>query len=97
VNNKQDGMAAPTTLGFSYSTVAGYLKTDCINDNTTGLMWEGKKNAGNMPWEPIISSTGRESFNDIYWKGTYQHPEHGAIQTLTRITETVAKTMKLPM
>jgi hypothetical protein len=75
VSNKQDGMAGIPKLGFSYSTVAGYTKTDCIKDNTTGLMWEGKQDTGKMPWEPIISSAGRESFNHIYWSGNIPTPK----------------------
>jgi Protein of unknown function (DUF1566)/Repeat of unknown function (DUF5648) len=33
-------------LGFSYSNVPGYSKTDCVKDNITGLIWEGKEATG---------------------------------------------------
>ena len=33
-------------LGFSYSNVAGFGKTDCVKDNITGLVWEGKPTSG---------------------------------------------------
>jgi Protein of unknown function (DUF1566)/Repeat of unknown function (DUF5648) len=60
LNPKQDGMvgrdvtspaAADGKLGFSYSNVpkpAGgvFAKTECVKDNVTGLMWEGRPNTG---------------------------------------------------
>jgi hypothetical protein len=33
-------------LGFSFSNVAGFSKTDCVKDNITGLLWEGKPTTG---------------------------------------------------
>jgi hypothetical protein len=56
LNSKQDGMigldlSQPNpndgTLGFSYGLVpktgvVNYDRTECVKDNTTGLMWEGK-------------------------------------------------------
>lgn len=51
----QDGMvgrdvtspgSADGKLGFSYSTVGSYPITDCVKDNITGLVWEGKPQAG---------------------------------------------------
>jgi hypothetical protein len=53
LNSQQDGMigrdvtspnAADGKLGFSYSTVSSYPITDCVKDNVTGLIWEGKTN-----------------------------------------------------
>jgi hypothetical protein len=55
LNSQQDGMigrdvtspnAADGKLGFSYSTVSSYPITDCVKDNVTGLMWEGKPTTG---------------------------------------------------
>ncbi len=61
LNDKQDGMfgqdasnanAIDGKLGFSYSEVpnaagGNYARTDCVKDNITGLMWEGKPTSGN--------------------------------------------------
>jgi Protein of unknown function (DUF1566)/Repeat of unknown function (DUF5648) len=55
LNSQQDGMTgrdvttpnlADGKLGFSYSTVSGYGLTECVKDNVTGLMWEGKPTTG---------------------------------------------------
>lgn len=55
LNDKQDGMLgrdvsnpdnADGKLGFSYSLVGNYAKTECVKDNITGLMWEGKPTSG---------------------------------------------------
>jgi Protein of unknown function (DUF1566) len=51
----QDGMMgldvtspsnADGKLGFSYSTVGSYALTECVKDNITGLVWEGKPTTG---------------------------------------------------
>lgn len=54
LNAKQDGMTehAVSSLGsnskpgFSYSVVGGYTKEECVKDNITGLIWEGKPTTG---------------------------------------------------
>ena len=60
LNSKQDGMVGLDVskpdnrdgrLGFSYSLVSNliggnYDKTECVKDNITGLMWEGKPDSG---------------------------------------------------
>lgn len=55
LNSKQDGMIGRdvTTpdnsdgkLGFSYSVVGSYARTECVKDNLTGLTWEGKPTSG---------------------------------------------------
>ena len=55
LNSQQDGMigldvSSPDSsdgkLGFSYSTVGSYAKTECVKDNLTGLTWEGKPTTG---------------------------------------------------
>jgi len=62
LNDKQDGMvgrdvtandSSDGKAGFSFSLVtrAGggfYDKTECVKDNVTGLMWEGKTNDGGL-------------------------------------------------
>jgi hypothetical protein len=54
LNDRQDGMvgrdvaSAVSTdgqLGLSYNLVATYAKTDCVVDNITGLMWQGRTTA----------------------------------------------------
>lgn len=55
LSGSQDGMIgldvdvpvdADGKLGFRYSTVDAYGMTDCIQDDVTGLMWEGKADSG---------------------------------------------------
>lgn len=55
LNNQQDGMVGRDVtvassgdgrLGFSYSKVGGYALTECVKDNVTGLIWEGKTATG---------------------------------------------------
>lgn len=55
LNSQQDGMmgrdvsdpdSSDGKLGFSYSAVASYAKTECVKDNLTGLTWEGKPSSG---------------------------------------------------
>ena len=71
LNNQQDGMlgrdvSSPDNndgkLGFSYSLVprAGggtYDKTECVKDNITGLMWEGKPASGTRG-SPALNPNG---------------------------------------
>jgi hypothetical protein len=54
LNDRQDGMAGRDVtslvgtdgqLGLSYNLVATFAKTDCVIDNITGLMWQGKTTA----------------------------------------------------
>jgi YD repeat-containing protein len=54
LNDKQDGMLGRDVthpdnsdgkLGFSYSLVGSYDKTECVKDNVSGLIWEGKTGA----------------------------------------------------
>lgn len=42
---KQDGMYTSQRI-MSYGQPAGYTKTDCVKDNVTGLIWEGKPTSG---------------------------------------------------
>lgn len=55
LNDNQDGMMGRDVsnpdnsdgkLGFSYSLVGSYAKTECVKDNITGLTWEGKPTTG---------------------------------------------------
>jgi len=54
LNARQDGMVGRDVtslvstdgqLGLSYNLVATYAKTQCVIDNITGLMWQGKTTA----------------------------------------------------
>ena len=45
-HDKTHPLSLDGRLGFSYSNVAGYSKTDCVKDNITGLVWEGKPTSG---------------------------------------------------
>jgi len=73
LNDKQDGMVgrdvtdpnpADGKLGFSFSEVprAGggfYARTECVKDNVTGLMWEGKTADGGLrDWQRVYSNWG---------------------------------------
>lgn len=55
LNSAQDGMvgrdvtSASNTdgkLGLSFSAVGSYANTECVKDNLTGLVWEGKTTTG---------------------------------------------------
>ena len=55
LNSAQDGMigrdlSSPSStdgsLGFSFSAVDSYASTECVKDNLTGLVWEGKTTSG---------------------------------------------------
>jgi hypothetical protein len=56
LNPKQDGMGAANSLDFS--VVDAYPLTDCVRDNKTGLIWEGK------PTDGVRSFANRYKFND---------------------------------
>ena len=71
LNSQQDGMVGRDVsnpdnndgkLGFSYSLVPNsgggtYDKTECVKDNITGLMWEGKPASGTRG-NPELDPTG---------------------------------------
>ncbi|ACD95792.1 Lcl C-terminal domain-containing protein [Trichlorobacter lovleyi] len=48
LNDQQDGMITPGTSGMSYSAVGAYPLTSCVQDNKTGLIWEGKTDDGGL-------------------------------------------------
>jgi hypothetical protein len=67
LNNAQDGMlgrdvsSADNTdgkLGFSFSAVSSYASTECVKDNLTGLVWEGKPTAGDRASSNSYSNYG---------------------------------------
>ena len=73
LNSLQDGMigrdvSSPDSndgkLGFSYSTVDNYPVTDCVKDNITGLMWEGKTSTGRRAGVAYYTNYGDGSVND---------------------------------
>lgn len=54
LNDKQDGMTGRDVTnadgldgqyGLSYAVVGTFAKTDCVRDNTTGLVWQGQSTA----------------------------------------------------
>jgi Protein of unknown function (DUF1566) len=56
-------------LGFSYSTVSNplggsYPITDCVKDNITGLVWEGKPLTGIRAASNAYTNFGNKSTND---------------------------------
>lgn len=80
LNPAQDGMlgldvtepaAADGKLGFSYSTVGAFPRTDCVKDNRTGLMWEGKPTAGiraaSNTYTNFDSTTALQKWNGSAW------------------------------
>ncbi|MEN9983423.1 MAG: hypothetical protein RI918_1392 [Pseudomonadota bacterium] len=73
LNDMQDGMldrdfntpnAADGKLGFSYSTVSSYPITDCVKDNITGRMWEGKPTTGLRANTLTFTNLGNNAAND---------------------------------
>jgi len=67
LNSAQDGMlgrdlsSASNTdgnLGFSFSAVANYASTECVKDNLTGLVWEGKTTLGDRASTNSYSNYG---------------------------------------
>jgi hypothetical protein len=73
LNPKQDGMVgrdvtSPSNtdgkLGFSYSTVGIYSKEECVKDNITGLIWEGKPTTGLRAAGNSYTNLGDNSAND---------------------------------
>ena len=73
LNDQQDGMVgldvispndSDGKLGFSYSKVGNYPVTDCVKDNVTGLIWEGKttdgglRDASNYAWPNALTNYG---------------------------------------
>lgn len=73
LNPKQDGMVgrdvtSPSNtdgkLGFSYSTVGSYSKEECVKDNITGLIWEGKPATGLRAAANSYTNIGNNSAND---------------------------------
>ena len=67
LNSAQDGMlgrdvsSASNTdgkLGFSFSAVGSYATTECVMDNLTGLVWEGKTALGDRASTNSYSNYG---------------------------------------
>lgn len=73
LNSKQDGMlgrdvstpsATDGKLGFSYSIVGSYAKTECVKDNITGLTWEGKPTTGTRAANNTYTNYGDNRMGD---------------------------------
>lgn len=67
LNSAQDGMIGRDVtsasnsdgkLGFSFSAVGSYASTECVKDNLTGLVWEGKTTAGDRASSNSYSNYG---------------------------------------
>lgn len=82
LNPQQDGMIgrdvvtpnnADGKLGFNFATVETYPITDCVTDNTTGLMWEGKPSTGyraaSNTYTNLDSTTSAQTANASWWLG----------------------------
>lgn len=80
LNDQQDGMIgrdvmhpdpADGTLGFSFRLVSNpsgghYDRTECIRDEVTGLMWEGKTGDGGLrDGDRAFTHTGNDQADDV--------------------------------
>jgi hypothetical protein len=75
----QDGMvgrdvttplASDGKLGFSYSTVGSYPITDCVKDNITGLVWEGKPASGTRSATNTYTNYDFATYGDVAYLNT---------------------------
>lgn len=92
LNSQQDGMVgrdvtspnnADGKLGFSYSTVGGYPITDCVQDNVTGLMWEGKPTTG-MRANTLTYSNYDSTNSPQYYNGSaFVNPTLAQVNAVT--------------
>jgi hypothetical protein len=67
LNSAQDGMigrdvtsasSSDGNLGFSFAAVGSYASTECVKDNLTGLVWEGKTTTGDRASGNTYSNYG---------------------------------------
>ncbi|TXT33138.1 MAG: hypothetical protein FD135_5546 [Comamonadaceae bacterium] len=97
LNDKQDGMVgrdvtapdnADGKLGFSYSTVpnpagGNFAVTECVKDNITGLIWEGKTasglRAGSVTYTNYDNTAAAQFFNGT----THANPTQAQIDAAT--------------
>jgi uncharacterized protein YjdB len=68
ISTTQDGMVGLDVsstdntdgkLGFSYSKVGDYATTECVKDNLTGLVWEGKPASGTTRGNPALDPNAK--------------------------------------
>jgi hypothetical protein len=92
LNDKQDGMVgrdvsnpdnADGKLGFSYSTVGSYPVTDCVKDNITGLMWEGKPATGLRAGSNKYTNYDNPAVAQIWNGASYVIPTQAQIDAIT--------------
>ncbi len=96
LNDKQDGMTGRDVTsadnsdgqaGLSYSTWGTFAKTDCVRDNVTGLLWQGKStvlvafpgDARNLEANGLVTTTNTAAlcgFSD------WRLPSRGELQSL---------------
>lgn len=87
--DKQDGMLASVNA-MSYSAVGSYSREDCVKDNVTGLMWEGK--TANGPRAGSNRYTNYDSTSSPQkWNGSaYVNPTQSEVDASTNSVVYVA-------
>ncbi len=97
LNSKQDGMIGrdvtnPTNtdgrLGFSFSRIASFPVTDCLKDNVTGLVWEGKPTSGNRSFENLYTNFDNPNAFQGYDFGT-NSLYRPSVQQINSITNSI--------
>lgn len=63
LNSQQDGHRAGVDA-MSYSPVGAYSKEECVKDNVTGLIWEGKTSSGPRAGTRRFANQGTVGTND---------------------------------
>jgi len=64
LNPQQDGHRAAINA-MSFSTVGGHALTACVQDNITGLIWEGKEASGMRAGRSTYTHLGNGMTNDV--------------------------------
>jgi Protein of unknown function (DUF1566) len=85
---KQDGMYINVNA-MSYSEVPGHSREECVKDNVTGLVWEGKTvsglRAGSNTYTNYDSTTQAQKYtgNDINEDPIYVSPSLAEVNAMT--------------
>lgn len=92
LGNQQDGMRgrdvntpdpADGKLGFRYSTVGSHPKTDCVRDDITGLVWEGKTASGLRAGSATYSNYDSTRALQLWNGSTFVEPSQAHIDAPT--------------
>ncbi|MBH2009220.1 MAG: DUF1566 domain-containing protein [Xanthomonadaceae bacterium] len=92
LNSKQDGMTGRDVtspdgsdgkLGFSYSAVGSYAKTECVKDNLTGLTWEGKPTSGLRAASNTYTHYDNTATAQLWNGSAYVNPTQAQINAAT--------------